>query len=1005
MPLQPQTAAVPLFGGLDLKTDAKFVAPGKLLTAENVRWASNAQASKRYGQTALPANLDAGVTLGTYLSELLAFDGAQLQSYAQAQQAWVAKGAMSNTQVAVTPSIRSAGSVSGIASVFTATAELYAWEDSRGGVWYTVRDAESGTFLVAPTQVDATGQAPAAFKVGQWVLLAYGSGFSVKVARFYADSLQTGVVGTQVISTDYAGGSIAACTRWDNEFAVVAWNLKSAVGSVGLRSIRATGFAGATATTVLEPGATFGLNLAPRLVNESGFFYTFMLSATDRVDTAYFQTFFFDDLSTGSAVASHPVPNGRSIGAAMVVDPVDNVHYRVYADADVGGFMPRLEVLTITGNVGVLTIAPETTLYGLELAAAPTFILGDPVEGGHFAPMTPYAVAVSGAENADGSASQQASFYLLKDTVIAKRFLGGQAAVGGNVLPSLSSANGQLSVALAQQVALRVDAGGTVYAQTGLAVVDFSFPNPSPCQILTLGTSATVTCGNTYAYDGAVLVESGFWEFPDGIQKTAIGSGGALGAGLYTYQITYEWVDSAGNSHYSAPSYPVQVTTVANGSVELVIPYTALTLRRDATVNIYRGLVDQIGPLYFVASTPNLTDGTETWTYTDTASDTSISGQRLLYAPPDGSGELENDPPPPFKFLVATKTRLFGVAEDDAFALWYSKPLLPGRPAEWSTSQVIRVETDGGPVTGLGALDAQCVLFKGSRVYYLPGDGPDAAGKPFNAFPQALTLISTTSGCSNSRSILNTHEGVFFQSAVGLQVLTRSLQTELTFGILVQPLVQSLDLTAALSVPSQNQFRWVSSDGTALVYDYVMQRWSTYTNYDAVAYVMWNGAPIRLRTTGDLFYEDTSLYTDNLRAVQMVIETAWLKPGVLAQGYAAVWYAEILGEYVDTHKLQVQVAYDYLPVPAQTVVWDPTTNNITYGTDTPYGNSAFYGSNTRVYTAQYQVRVALSRQTCQSVKFRISDVSQLGASCNLNELTLQLGVIGGINRLPTTQQV
>lgn len=992
MPLQPQAATVPLFGGLDLKTDAKFVSPNRQLTAQNVRWPSNAQVAKRYGQTQLQAGLDAGVTAGTYLNELLAFDGEQLQSYAQAQGAWVEKGEMTNVQVAVTPSIRSAGSVSGLASVFTDVAELYAWEDSRGGVWYTVRDSESGTFLVAPTQVDASGEAPAVFAVGQYVVLAYGTGFSVKIARFQKSALQNGIVSTQTISTDYAGGSIAAGNRQDGTAGVVAWNPLSAVGSVFMMAISSTATPAGFASMVVAPGSTFNLNVAP----SDDSINAFLLSTVDAVSFASFTRWNWP-LTASEATGTIPVSGGAMVGAAAT----DYGVWTAYVDANTGGFMPRIEVYSVAAHTAVPVVATLTeTLYGLQLAAAP-ISLGDPI----VAPMVPYAVASSGAENRDGSTSQQASFYLLKDTVLTKRFLGGQAAVGGNVLPVMSSANGQLSVALAQQVALRVDATGTVYAQTGLAVVDFSFPDPSPCQILTLGTSATVTCGNTYAYDGAVLVESGFWEFPDGIGKTAVGSGGSLGAGLYTYQVTYEWVDSAGNTHYSAPSYPVQVTTVANGSVTLEIPYTALTMRTDATVNIYRGAVDSIGPLYFVASTPNLRDGTETWTYTDTFSDAAIAGQRLLYAPPDGSGELENDPPPPFKLLVATKTRLFGVAEDDAFALWYSKPLIPGRPAEWSSAQIIRVETDGGPVTALGALDAQCVLFKGSRVYYLPGDGPNAAGVPFNAFPQSLTLISTTSGCNNPLSVLSTHEGVFFESDVGLQVLTRSLQTDLTFGLDIQPLVQSLSITGCLAVPSQNQFRWVTSEGTALVYDYVNRRWSTYTNHEAVAYVAWNGTQIRLRANGELHYEDTSLYTDNLRAVTMLVETAWLKPAQMAQGYAAVWYAEILGEYLDTHQLKVEIAYDYMPVYSQTAVWDPATSNITYGTGTPYGNSAFYGANVRVYTAQYQVRVALARQTCQSVKFRISDVSQLGASCNLNELTLQLGVIGGINRLPTTQQV
>ena len=987
MPLSPQTASIPLYGGLDLKTDAKFVKPGMLLTAENVRWPAVQQAAKRYGQTPLPASLGTGVAAGTYLNELLAFDGTNLQSYAQAQQTWISKGAMDNVQVSVTPSIRSAGSVSGVASVFTDTAQLYAWEDSRGGVWYSVRDAQSGTFLVPSTQLDASGVSPQAFKLGDYVGIAYGVGSQVKLAKLNAFALQGGILSTILLGGDYAGGTIAATASATQ--GVLGWNSTLAVGEYSFVSLDTSFRLVNFANGLISGGVRLNINLA---FDTAGLNVLFSgTNASAGATQAYFTCLDPATLSAGTA-ATYNVTSSHMVGACSSATNT----WTAYIDNNTGAFMPNLQTLTVTGlPAATPTVSLQTTTYGIQLAATPAFLDG-----------SAYAVAISSAQNRNSSTSQQASFFLIRESRIAKRFLGGTAAIGGTVIPQLSVVGSDLEVALAQQIALRADATGTVYAQTGLVVVDLAFPSPSPAKILTLGTSATVTCGNTYAYDGAVLVEEGFWEFPDGITAAPVGSGGALSAGLYTYQVTYEWVDSAGNTHYSAPSFPVQVTTGASDSVTLNIPYTALTLRTDATVNIYRSAHDSIAPLYHVASTPNLQDGTATWTYTDTASDASIAGQRLLYAPADGSGELENDPPPPFKLLTATKTRLFGVAEDDPYALWYSKPLLPGRPAEWSALQVIRIETDGGAVTALGALDAQCVLFKASRVYYLPGDGPNAAGLPTNAFPQTLTLISTTSGCNNPASVLNTHEGVFFQSSVGMQVLTRSLTTDLTFGLPVQPLVQSLNLTGALVVASQNQLRWVSSSGTALVYDYVLQRWSTYTNYDAVGYVLWqNVTPARLRSTGEVYLEDTTVFTDNANPVTMTLETSWLKPAAMAQGYAAVWYGEILGDYISTHKLQVEIAYDYMPVPSQTVVWDPTTNNVTYGTDSPYGSTTYYGTNTKVFTAQYQVRVALARQTCEAVKFKISDTSQLGASCNLNEIALQLGVVGGVNRVPTSQQV
>jgi hypothetical protein len=575
-------------------------------------------------------------------------------------------------------------------------------------------------------------------------------------------------------------------------------------------------------------------------------------------------------------------------------------------------------------------------------------------------------------------------------------------------LPALVGS--KLFVALLEQFALRADATGTVYGAAGITSTYFELPVASRAQIVPFGTTALISAGNTYTYDGSYVVESGFWEFP-GAVSTSIGAG-AIDAGTHFYQVTYEWTDSAGNIHYSAPSYPKLVTLGGPSQVDLELPLTSLTLRtgdaRNAMINIYRTLANTQGPYYWVGSVSNAAAFNPTnnriAAFSDNLDDATISVQRQLYAPADFSGELDNDAPPPFRCVVATKTRMFGIPQDDPYSLWYSKPYNPGRPVEWSAAQIKRIEADGGEPTALGAIDTQAVVFKQARIYALPGQGPAASGQPFNAFGE-LELVSTTAGCISQPSVLSTHEGCFFQGATGMVALDRSFTSDFMFGIEVQSLANTLALTGALAVPGQNQYRWSSSDGTMLVFDYVTRRWSTYTNYDAVGYAAFNQTGARLQSDGAVYYEDLTTYADATLPVRMTVETPWIKPADLAQGYAAVWYASILGTFIDTHNLVVEIAYDYTDLPAQIVAWDPSAVNDLYGSDSPYGSTVYYGGNSLVYTAQYQLRIALRRQTCESVKFKIYDTGGTGASCSLSEITLQLGVVGGLNRVPAAQQV
>jgi hypothetical protein len=106
-----------------------------------------------------------------------------------------------------TPVIRSSGSVSGIATALVGTAELYAWEDSRGGVWYAVRDPSSGAFTVSATQIDALGTSPQIVVAGTLTYIFFAVGSLIWSVTLNTSNPSLGIIARQMIASDGTSGT------------------------------------------------------------------------------------------------------------------------------------------------------------------------------------------------------------------------------------------------------------------------------------------------------------------------------------------------------------------------------------------------------------------------------------------------------------------------------------------------------------------------------------------------------------------------------------------------------------------------------------------------------------------------------------------------------------------------------------------------------------------------------------------------------------------------------
>ena len=355
-----------------------------------------------------------------------------------------------------------------------------------------------------------------------------------------------------------------------------------------------------------------------------------------------------------------------------------------------------------------------------------------------------------------------------------------------------------------------------VYAQQGIDLAIFTI-GEEQVNAVEAGGSLLLTGGLLWMYDGDRPVEHGFNVYPEDITYT-VGTSGSMGHYTYFYQITYEWTDNNGLIHRSAPCVPVRVDlTSPDNSVILKIPTLRLTHKTNPnTVRlvIYRSSTNQQS-YYQVTSVTNplLNDPTvDTVTYTDTAADASILGNQLIYTT---GGILENTPTPAIQAMTLFKSRLFAIDGENRNLLWYSKPILDSTPVEMTDLQTIYVaptissQGSTGDMKALVPMDDKLIIFKANAIYYLTGNGPDAT-RTNNDYGDPA-FITATAGCSRPNSIVNTPNGVMFQSDKGIWLLGRDFSTTY-IGAPVEAYNNS-EVISAITVPGTNQVRFTLDTG------------------------------------------------------------------------------------------------------------------------------------------------------------------------------------------------
>jgi hypothetical protein len=194
--------------------------------------------------------------------------------------------------------------------------------------------------------------------------------------------------------------------------------------------------------------------------------------------------------------------------------------------------------------------------------------------------------------------------------------------------------------------------------------------------------------------------------------------------------------------------------------------------------------------------------------------------------------------------------------------------------------------------------------------------------------------------------------------------------------------VLTMRLTGA-ALPLPTLMAWLNSDGPALVYDYLVGKWSVHDNHEQSHALLTDDGYTLARVDGSVWQRSDGFTDGDGGEISMLVRTPWVKLSGL-QGFQRLFYVSVLGEWRSNHTLTMRVFYDYAQDAAETVTFEAT--------------SAAHG-----YTVgdALQFRHHLGRK-CQSVMFELSD-NAAGEGLKLTSMALEVGVKSGTARQSTSK--
>lgn len=907
-----------------------------------------------------------------------------------------------------------------------------AWEDSAGGVWWSAIDTVSGRVYRAASQADANGISPRCVAVGASLHVYWANPVSGSINIIVVNPLTpaAAVTPSQLasdLSTTDPIYDVAPTTRTDTP-AIMAW---AELGTSNIR-IGYVDQSGILSSPLLGDPPSITFVAARTAATPMGLSHVFVDGANaDRIALAYVTggglgTAKIEWFQAGNSSASPlavllnqtayvPTATILRCGVAALRDTTAGTitAWTVWEETAAAATNHYLRVLSVEITAGTSGIIG--TIRSVGIVAKP-FIISSDVFVTTVHPTTSFNVYLT--FKLTGIATD--------GNIPVGRHLPGSAA-GLPARAHLASsyvADSVASIALPMRQRL-VSENDDKFLETAPRLISIDFDSDQSHQSAEFGKGLYMAGACPMHYDGRAWTELGFHVGPEVITALTAGGGSMTSSTVYEYRVWYEWTDAQGEVHLGPTSPGILVTMgPTDTQVTLTIPTCRLTRKTGVRIMVARSAAGSDGnasQLWRVSSLDTTTVGTangyvanllvgDAVSFLDRMSDTTLRTFDELYT--DG-GILSNDPTPLGPCIARGKNRLFASDPSDPTLVRYSQPFADGFGVQWPPDLFLRVDLQGGSVQGLGSIDNRIIIWTERQIWTFAGDGPDeTGGTDTSGFSQAQLVPSGDIGCTDPQSIVFTPRGYLFKSAQGIFELGGD--SSINYRGAPVEAFNSQAIRRAVQLPDRTQILFLTDSGSTLLYDYLFDQWSTFTNYEGLDCAVVNGRLYYLRTDGRMFAETVGVYSDSGSRIRLRLETAWIKMVEYLQGFQKFNQFHLLGTWESAHQLGVQYQTDYTHGWSDAVWLDATgassgagwiSGSNVVGTEPISGSNYSDGQySDGVYggtaPGEYAWRLDLW-EVGQSIQFRFEDFEAagfFGPSFELTELVITGQVLGNVRR-------
>lgn len=559
MALQKQIIPINFSKGVDTKSDPKQVVMGKLLALENGYFKTPGMLRKRPGSTRLAVNaeLTSGNGIESFKDELVGLDGTSLKSYSADQDGFINKGSKLAMQLSVQSVVKNSYQQTYVDSCIASGLEVFVYEDSRGGIRYTIVDQITGVSYVNDTAISAAGIKPKIKTIGNFFVIFYVNTSDGKL-KYRSISFATPSVLSS--STDVATDLNAINQNYDvcafSDRLAIAYNQVSGSAGIALYTLSST-LVLSSQRKATSQTADIAIGIAADTTLNEIWVYFF--------GAAGIVKYLVWDYNLG----------GAAILAPTSIETISGVYlWAITGIADNGVGSAFYEIYPIT-NIGtgraIGTVLRYSQLVYLRKASLTRLGVvsgvGDLVRSVGLA-SKPFQISGVTYLMAAYMSAEQSTYFLLNSSGVVV----GKVAqdVGGGLLNrNMAPESNSLSSTVIQAPYLIKDllsaVAGQVYTQTGINSAKFTFSAGLISQ--SLGNNLQISGGIVSMYDGANVVEHGYHVYPEGLSAGGLGGGALSSGGTYAYVACYEWTDNQGQIHRSAPSSGLNYTTTSSSQI------------------------------------------------------------------------------------------------------------------------------------------------------------------------------------------------------------------------------------------------------------------------------------------------------------------------------------------------------------------------------------------------------------------------------------------------------